>query len=239
MTQGTLGADWTGSLRARPEFRRHTFVNAGKNGSTSADLRGRVGDDIVRCRPAAVTLLIGTNDVRDGVPLDHYRENVRAIVDDIRARTTARIALMSLPPLGEDLDTGINRRLFGYNAAIKDIAVRSRVDYLPLHERMADKLRRRGGDAKPYDFGFGYAYTAAARHYLLGQSWDQVARSRGLHLLVDHIHLSDRGGEIITALVAEWLSTAAAPPQPASPRRQSEPSATPTTERPLRSGDIV
>ncbi|OAH10081.1 SGNH/GDSL hydrolase family protein [Streptomyces jeddahensis] len=205
MTQGTLGADWVGALRGRPELQGYEFVNAGKNGDTSADLRRRVDRDIVACRPAAVTLLIGTNDVRDGVPLDQYRDNLGAIVDRITTETSARIALMSLPPLGEDLNAEINHKLSGYNAAIKETATRTRADYVPVHERMVDFLRRRGGDAAPYDFSFALAYTAATKHYLLGRSWDEVARSNKLELLVDHIHLSDRGGAIVTDLATQWL----------------------------------
>jgi acyl-CoA thioesterase-1 len=206
MTQGTLGADWVGALRDRPEHRGFEFVNAGVNGSTSADLRQRVDTDIVACSPAEVTILIGTNDVRDGVPLDQYRDNLGAIVDRVVSRTTARVALMSLPPLGEDLDTEINQKLSGYNAAIRQTATRARVDYLPVHEQMTDLLRQRGGDPKPYDFSFLVAFGAATQHYLFGQSWDEVARNGGRELLVDHIHLSDRGGAIVTELVAQWLS---------------------------------
>src|SRR3712207_2281363 len=38
MTQGTLGGDWVGALRGRPELAEYEFVNAGINGNTSADL---------------------------------------------------------------------------------------------------------------------------------------------------------------------------------------------------------
>src|SRR5690606_33426970 len=61
LTRGTLGADWVGRLRERPEFRGYTFVNSGVNGATTAGLLARTDTDIVRCRPDAVTLLIGTN----------------------------------------------------------------------------------------------------------------------------------------------------------------------------------
>ncbi|MGX7671317.1 SGNH/GDSL hydrolase family protein [Plantactinospora sp. DSM 117369] len=206
MTQGTLGADWVGGLRARPEHRAYEFVNAGVNGSTSADLRQRVDTDIVACNPTAVTILIGTNDVRDGVPLERYRDNLGAIVDRVKSRTTARIALMSLPPLGEDLTSELNQRLSGYNISIKEIATRAQVDYLPVHERMVGLLRQRGGDPTPYDFSFVLAFWAATQHYLLGQSWDEVARNGERELLVDHIHLSDRGGAVVTDLAARWLA---------------------------------
>lgn len=206
-TQGTLGADWVGALRERPEYREYEFVNAGINGNTSADLRRRVDTDIVACQPTAVTILIGGNDVRDGVPLDQYRDNLGAIVDRVKSRTTARIALLSLPPLGEDLDAELNQKLTAYNTVIKETATRAQVDYLPVHEQLADLLLQRGGDPAPYDFSFLLAFGAATQHYLFGQSWDEVARNGGRELHVDHIHLNDRGGAIIAELAAQWLAT--------------------------------
>ncbi|KAB8193462.1 hypothetical protein FH608_019675 [Nonomuraea phyllanthi] len=188
MTQGSPGADRVATLRARPEFHGREFVNAGVNGSTTADLRQRVDSDIVACGPAAVTLLIGTNDVRNGVPLPRFRADLRAIVDHVRARTTARIALMSLPPLGEDLNTEINHRLTAYNAAIQE---------------------------------------TAAQHYLLGRSWDEIARAGGRDLLVDHIHLSDRGGAIVADLVGRWLADRHQTDPGARSPRLGEPTPTP------------
>ncbi|MEQ4716614.1 GDSL-type esterase/lipase family protein [Nonomuraea sp. B19D2] len=206
MTQGALGANWVAALRARPELRGYEVVNAGVNGNTTADLRQRVDTDIVACRPAAVTILIGTNDVRNGVPLEQYRANLDAIVDRVRTRTTARIALVSLPPLGEDLNTDLNRRLRAYNAAIQQAAARAEVDYLPLHERLIDGLQGTGG-RMPYDFSFPLALAVAAQHYLLGRSWDEIAHDGGRELLVDHVHLSDRGGAIVADLVGQWLTS--------------------------------
>ncbi|WP_043619832.1 SGNH/GDSL hydrolase family protein [Nonomuraea candida] len=204
MTQGSLGANWVAALRAG--FPAYEFVNAGSNGDTTAGLLERVGTDIVACRPAVVTLLIGTNDVRDGVPLDRYDANLRAIVDRVKKGTGARVALMSLPPLGEDLNAPVNRTLTGYNAAIQKIAAQTGSDYLPLYERLADVLHR-GGDTRPaYDFGFPLAFAVAAQHYLLGRTWDEIALDGGRELLVDHVHLTDRGGAVLTTLTTQWLN---------------------------------
>ncbi|WP_345393362.1 SGNH/GDSL hydrolase family protein [Nonomuraea salmonea] len=141
MTQGSLGADWVGAVRARHPA--YEVVNAGVNGNKVADLLARVETDVVACRPAAVTLLIGTNDVRDDVPPDRYRADLRTVVERVKT-TGARVALMSLPPLGEDLDAGPNLRLPAYNAAVKEVAAVTGAAYLPLYERMAGTLRQAG-----------------------------------------------------------------------------------------------
>ncbi|MGW1677445.1 SGNH/GDSL hydrolase family protein [Saccharopolyspora sp. NPDC002376] len=206
IARGTLGGDWIGSLRSRPEQARYEFINAGVNGNTSADLLTRIDTDVVACRPVAVTILVGTNDVRDGVPLEQYRDNLAAIIARIQDRTDARIALMSLPPMGEDLNAEINRRLSEYNRAIKETAASAGADYLPVHERMAEIVAQRAIRTS-YDFSFLLALSAATQHYALGRSWDDIAASGGRELLVDHIHLSDRGAAVITELAANWLST--------------------------------
>lgn len=205
MVQGTLGHDWVGALREKPAFRDDEFVNAGDNGNTSADLLGRVDSDIVACDPDRVAILVGANDVRDGVPLKDYRDNLRATVDRIKDKTSARVALMSLPPLGENLDADINHKLRDYNTAIKDTATRTNSDYVPVNERFTDRLKDQH-DRPAYDFSFTTAYLAATKHYLLGRNWNDVAQSNGLELFVDHIHLSDRGGAIVTDLATGWLS---------------------------------
>lgn len=201
LTRGTLGASWVDALR--PRFPGHTIVNAGVNGDRSAGLLTRVDTDVVACLPDAVLLLIGTNDVRDEVPLDQYRDNLAAVVERISSATGARIALMSLPPLGEDLDSDVNHRLAAYNAVIAEIAARSGADHLPVHERLAAQLT---GERPAFAFSFALALRAGAEHYLLGRSWDEVARGNGLELFVDHIHLSERAAAEVTELAARWLA---------------------------------
>jgi lysophospholipase L1-like esterase len=207
VTAATLSADWVGKLRDRLDQDGYEFVNAGINGNTSADLLRRLDSDLIACQPDAVTLLVGTNDVRDGVPLARYREDLNTILDRLRAGMSARIAVLSLPPLGEDLDGAMNQRLTGYNDVIKELAEAPGVADLPLHERLVDLIRQHG-DGQPYDFSFGRSYGAALDHYVFGKSWDEIADGNGLRVLTDHVHLSDRGGAVVAELVADWLCTA-------------------------------
>ncbi|WP_018349737.1 SGNH/GDSL hydrolase family protein [Longispora albida] len=202
-TQGALGADWVGTLRT--QHPAYEFVNAGVNGSTSADLLARI-PSITACSPAAVTILIGANDVRNGVPPTTYRTNLEGIVTKL-APSGARIALMSLPPLGEDLTGPMNRKLHEYNAVIRETATRFTLTYLPVNENMTAYLSEHPATRSPYDFSFPLALTAATQHYILGRSWDEIADRAGRQLLVDHIHLTNRAGTIVTALVSSWLST--------------------------------
>ncbi|MFF5208489.1 SGNH/GDSL hydrolase family protein [Streptosporangium sp. NPDC000396] len=204
LTHASLSADWVGALRERLGPGGHEFVNAGINGHTTADLLGRL-EEVVACQPDAVTILIGTNDARNGIPVTRFQTNLEQIVDQLQAHTTARIALLSAPPLGEDLDGPANRELAPYNAAIKQTATCAGITYLPAYERIAEHIRS-NGTAPRFAFSFGLALRVALQHYLLRRSLNDIATGNGLTMLTDHIHLSDQAGTLIADLVTGWLS---------------------------------
>jgi acyl-CoA thioesterase-1 len=110
VTQGTFSADYVGFLRDRLGAKGYEFVNAGVNGEKSADLLNRI-QSTVDCKPDAITILIGINDVQavvgmggrsrpaaesDG--LDPFRRNLEQIVTLVQSETSAPIALLSIPP---------------------------------------------------------------------------------------------------------------------------------------------
>ncbi|MEX2183168.1 MAG: SGNH/GDSL hydrolase family protein [Chloroflexota bacterium] len=73
-------------------------ANLGVNGATSDDL---IGDQLPASRrldPAFATLLIGVNDVVQGVSMDRYEANLTTILDDLTARVGAeRIVTLTVP----------------------------------------------------------------------------------------------------------------------------------------------
>jgi lysophospholipase L1-like esterase len=115
--QGNVSFNIVDELARRlPE---HDLVNAGINGDTSAQALARV-PEVVACRPDAVVVHIGANDalairgsamarnVVERPTLDSYAANLAAIVQGLAA-TGARIALMSIQPVGEQPDAEINK----------------------------------------------------------------------------------------------------------------------------------
>jgi lysophospholipase L1-like esterase len=57
-----MSADYLALLRARLGSDGYEFVNAGINGNLAWNVLQRL-DEVVACRPDAVTLLVGTTDV--------------------------------------------------------------------------------------------------------------------------------------------------------------------------------
>ena len=221
-THGVMSADYLATLRGRLGSDGYEFVNAGINGNLAWNVLQRL-DDVVACRPDAVTLLVGTNDVlatlgpawepmyrrQQHIPvtptLAWYEENLRAIIDRLQAETGARLAILDLPPLGEDLESEINDRVRAYNAALRAVAAASGVSVLPLHDRLVDLLPD-DHTPPPFEGRRNLMGSALVRRLVRRQSWDQVSDAHGLALLTDHLHLNDRGAAVLADLIAGWLA---------------------------------
>jgi GDSL-like Lipase/Acylhydrolase family len=88
LTHASLSADYVSRLRQRLSSHAYEIVNAGLNGNESTDLLRRI-PDIVRCKPDAVSVLIGSNDVRTRFPQEAelaFQTNLNAIVGELRKK---------------------------------------------------------------------------------------------------------------------------------------------------------
>jgi lysophospholipase L1-like esterase len=98
---------WPNQLSERVPGLR-LVANLGVNGFTSADTIDVELPRLGALDPQIVTLLIGVNDVVQGVPPETYRRNVEAILDDLVARVGAsRVLVVTTPdytvtPVGAD-----------------------------------------------------------------------------------------------------------------------------------------
>jgi acyl-CoA thioesterase-1 len=206
LTHASLSSDYVARLRERHRSEEYEFVNAGQNGDTSATLLSRM-QDVIALQPGLVTVLIGTNDARvlGGTPdaLEAYRANLRAILAGLREHTHAALAILSIPPLGEDVGSTMNRALGEYCRVIAETAAETRAAYLPLGERLSDLIVRFAGadhDRRPFRVAPALLMGAAFRHFVLRQTWDQIAARRGLIVTTDRIHLSDRSANVLADL---------------------------------------
>jgi lysophospholipase L1-like esterase len=230
LTAGTVSCDYLALLRDRPELAAFRFVNHGVNGDLAWNGLQRL-DAVIAEKPDFVTILIGTNDVNatlsdrnrlryvafNHLPVNHpdlpwYEENLRAIVTRLQRETPARLALLTLAIIGEDLAHEANQRVVSYNEAIARVARDAGLPCLPLHDRMVAYLREhepdRAGLPPPlaYRDGLHHVGNALALHDQ-GLSWDEVSRRNGLLLTTDTLHLNSRGAGLIADLIAAWLLT--------------------------------
>ncbi len=124
-------------------------ANLGVNGATSGDVVTRQLPRVGELAPDFVTLLVGVNDVVQGVPEARYRENLETILDDLLGTLPAdRIVAVTTPdytvtPAGSDYGDPANQRagiarnnaLLAELATARGIAV---IDIFDLSRRAAE-----------------------------------------------------------------------------------------------------
>jgi acyl-CoA thioesterase I len=221
ITQGQVSANYVRILEQRPASKGVRFVNAGVNGNLAYNVAQRL-DAVIAQRPDVVTLLIGTNDVNahfddawraryrkdQKLPVDPsqdwYGEQVDQILRRLSDNTDARIAVLTIPPLGEDLDSRMNRLVNDYNTTLVGLASTHGATVLPLHDRLV-ALIPSDRTAVPYEGNVRKVATAAAQHLLLRRSWNTVSRRNGLTVLTDHIHLNDTAANAVADLIDAFL----------------------------------
>lgn len=224
--------DYVELLRTRRHPMPAVFVNAGVNYDLAHSVRKRL-DGVVAHRPDVVCVLVGTNDANatlgasnrwlvtllkrpPGRPTaQRFRADLTAIASELTRRTDARIGLLSLPVIGEDLGSTPLRRATEYSAIVREVAAATEVGYLPLHERQVDYLRtldRQPGT--PYRAGLGLSSRASIQHFMLRRTFDDISDRRGLSLTTDTLHQNTQGATLIADVISEFLDRSVPPPHP-------------------------
>lgn len=227
ITEAKGSFDWIGELTNRPQNKKYHFFNLGKGGDTAFNALQRL-PDVVAVDPDIVIVAVGWNDIltatfpnlakllnlwkkkaNEPTP-DWYRQNLQAIVRQLKAQTTARIVLTSLSPMGEDpgstdpVQDKLNRLFTQYSEIVKQVAVEEGTGYIPLHEAFCEQIALSPGKAYT-GMSIRSMYWNAIRQYILGRPLDDIARSNGWQFHVDGLHLNSRGGMILANLVQDFL----------------------------------
>ena len=221
LTHGILSANYVDMLAKRmPEM---AFINAGINSELAYNLHARL-DQIIALNPDFISILIGSNDVNATFGLaktlnylatqrppqvptpQFYHEMLVLIVRRLRTETKARIALCSIPPIGEDPGHYAWIRSEEYAAIVKKTAFDEGVEYLPLRERMCAYLADAPAKkAIAFEHFRKAGIGAVWDHKVLGMDWDEIAARNGFHLLVDGLHLNSHGAGMIAGLVERFI----------------------------------
>jgi lysophospholipase L1-like esterase len=223
ITHGVVSANYLTMLQKKYAKHGYEFVNAGINGNLAWNVLQRL-DEIIACKPDVVTLLIGTNDVNatlneiseenyrrqqkltEKPTFDTYRQNIETIIERLKTETSAKIAIIGLPMLGENLDSELNQRINHYDEALQAIAAEKGVTYLPLPERLLAMLPH-NYNPPAYKGQLDTILYATLKHHFLRQSWDSISRQNGFAILTDHIHLNDKAAGEVANLVGEFIKS--------------------------------
>ena len=223
--------NWIDELAGRPQNNRFRFVNFGVGGDLSFNIARRL-DPVLRIAPDRVIVLIGGNDILASVFPNfrrftrawkrlseepspaRFKENLELITRRLQHATRAAIALSSVAPVGEALqsDDAIQSRLNDlvatYNGIVADVSQHNGAYYIPFYECFRDQLARSSA-AKPFTrFSFAAFYRDYLfREMILRRSFDQISQTNGWEFHIDGIHLNTKGGRILTEVVQQFLDS--------------------------------
>jgi lysophospholipase L1-like esterase len=216
ITQGRISVNYVEKLKEKLGTAQFRFLNLGVAGYESYNVLKKL-DRAIQAQPDFVVLLVGTNDVLSALDprlgsrtrklkhiphapdLQHYSNNITAIVTGLNRNTNAKIALVSLPVLGERLDSVENDTLSMYNAELKKIAQTGNAAYLPVFEKQKEYLLKANeGEGIDCANSTRLAFKSLFSHFLLFRSLDDISRRNGFLLLTDGIHMNSLGAKFIT-----------------------------------------
>jgi acyl-CoA thioesterase-1 len=220
ITQGTGSANWVRLLHDDLGARGYLFVNAGWSGYLSCSLLREL-DGIIASSPDVVTVMIGTNDVmatmsdgwRDSYArqqppetptIETYGAWLDEIVRRLVAETSARVALIEVPPISEDLESVYNQRVDAFNQVLRAVATAHGVDVLPLNARLR-ALIAESSTAAAFDGSVKEIRSALFQRLVLRRRWDAISARAGRVVLTDNIHLNDRAAREVAALVRSFV----------------------------------
>lgn len=230
ITRGEVSASYISPLRRMVSPEAFRFINHGVNNDTTYNALRRI-HHIEFIAPDYVLVMIGTNDMiasrndasaafyllNKNLPqmptLDWSIDNARQIVRRLKSRTLAKIAVMSIPMLGEDLSTAENETVRQYNQALQDIARQEAVFFLPIYDRLVKALE--GSSGQPFRVSTPLTAEFLARHLLTSEDFNTFSQRKGYRLLIDGVHLNQRGAEIVAKEIASFLQASHQPAPPA------------------------
>ncbi len=101
------------------------IIGAGISGHKSNQMLDRLDRDVLSKKPQWMTLSCGVNDVwhgPKGVPLEDYKKNITAIVDQAQA-AGVKVMILTSTMIKEDQQTPENQKLVAYNEFLRTLAV--------------------------------------------------------------------------------------------------------------------
>ena len=224
LTHGNIGQSWVDYLRK--EFPEDIFLNEGINGNTAWQVLQRL-EPILEIKPDIVIVMIGSNDSmgsfdkKSGVrymrnnnlpevpTFDKYKEHFSELIE--RLNEVPKIGLCTIPPIGENQDSMINKYVEKFNDYIKSSINQKNIELLPVSDEIwSDISKRTYPFQKDYDSNaipiMRRIFGGIFHHYLLKKSWNDIAKSKGQWILFDQIHFNERGAKIVFKLVKNFIS---------------------------------
>ena len=130
------------------EFFSNTYViNSGISGDKSEDLLNRM-NDVYKYNPSKVFILIGINDLNNGIKEDEILNNIQKIINGIKTnRMHSKIYIESVYPINRDIfnekDYSFNEDISNdtikkFNKKLKKLCKENDITYINVYDSLLD-----------------------------------------------------------------------------------------------------
>ena len=238
LTHGACSSDWVSTIvpqlnaqQQNNHKKKLRVINAGQNSiCTHTILHERV-EQVLACRPDFLFVMIGTNDIMAMYRKDWANDkkrlwnlpetpteeiimsNLTAIVTRLLDETNTKIALATLPPMGEDANHTANHLVQKINQGIQKLSevirTNDRLSIIDINSALLEKINRSSSNRSYFhsvDNFLPYSILFGMFHCVLGVKWEPLSRVfTGNVVLSESLHLNEVGGDIIRDKVVDWL----------------------------------
>ncbi len=169
-------------------------IPAGISGNKSTNMLERLERDVISKKPQWMTLSCGVNDVWhfklilgnrtfEGVPLEDYKKNITAIIDQAQA-AGIKVMVLTSTMIGEDVSKELNQMMIPYNDFLRQIAKEKGCPLADLNADMQAQLKTIPDvPGKPKTFG----------KYFYGGDVQNKLTSDGCHMNAEGNKMMARG----------------------------------------------
>lgn len=121
-------------------FRNENIKNRGICGDTTDGILNRISY-IIESKPAQLFLMIGINDLNQGVSVEDVANNYQLILEKIANRVSAeKVFIQSLLPINNQLrNNDVNQKIVDLNDRIKELTQAFSFQYINLFPAFLDK----------------------------------------------------------------------------------------------------
>ena len=230
ITHGRVGYDWVRSLSLNDTSK--IYLNAGMNGDLAWNVNQRI-DEIIKCDPDLVFLLIGSNDAMGSLSkeagefyikfknlpllpaLDWYEKNYDQILQKLLKSTSAKIILITIPWVGEHEDSKIISIIKEHNKVIKKLSLKYELKVLPFFDEMGKLILSKHQQNNSTEMipvytrkkNTSLSVFGILKYYQLGFSWNEIGDKNNLSATFDFIHLNERSGILLENLAQRSMKT--------------------------------
>lgn len=227
ITKGIFSSNYLNLAQEMLQGTDIKIINGGVNGDLSYTLNQRL-ESALEGAPDYITLLIGTNDILissfdkirnmavKGKKLkkgyvstkEAYIREVAMILSQIKKKSQIKVALFSIPILGEEINSLVNQRIFDYNEGLRHLAAQEDIVYLDLYTMQRNYLEKSPqipGIIVNEDI-YNQIYLAFMKHFFLRWSWDKISNRNKMQLTIEGVHLNSVSAEMAARLIYDFIN---------------------------------